>query len=102
MRLITVAHRAAVAATLHRFVVIGATATLIAVLPADHAVSQSATSAIDSYLQESVDAGIPGIVALITNADSVLYSGAFGKQNVSADLPMTMDTGPMMGRKIQP
>src|SRR5690606_4197881 len=48
---------------------------------------------LSAYLQESVArTHIPGVVAMVANRDEVLYSGAFGKQNVAQNIPMTMDT----------
>jgi CubicO group peptidase (beta-lactamase class C family) len=48
---------------------------------------------IDAYLTSAVrDAGIPGIVALVVEADGVLYDGAFGRQDVARGLPMATDT----------
>jgi CubicO group peptidase (beta-lactamase class C family) len=48
---------------------------------------------IDAYLTTVVrDTRIPGIVALVVDADRVVYTGAFGKQNVGAGLPMATDT----------
>ena len=48
---------------------------------------------ISRYLEEAVDEGrVPGIVALVTDGDGVLYHEAFGKQNVAADFDMDQDT----------
>jgi methyl acetate hydrolase len=44
---------------------------------------------IDAYLTSVVrDTRIPGIVALVVDADRVVYTGAFGKQNVGEGVPM--------------
>src|SRR4026209_2933079 len=44
---------------------------------------------IDAYLSGVVrDTRIPGIVALVVDADRVVYTGAFGRQNVAAGVPM--------------
>jgi CubicO group peptidase (beta-lactamase class C family) len=60
-------------------------------LHAQHRLRSSAE--IDAYLTSAVrDAGIPGIVALVVEADGVLYDGAFGRQDVARDLPMATDT----------
>lgn len=49
--------------------------------------------AIDTYLQAAVrDTQIPGIVALVTDADRVIYAGAFGRQDVANGIPMAVDT----------
>jgi CubicO group peptidase (beta-lactamase class C family) len=48
---------------------------------------------IDAYLTSVVrDTRIPGIVALVVDADRVVYTGAFGKQNVAAGVPMAADS----------
>jgi methyl acetate hydrolase len=51
------------------------------------------SDAIDSYLTGVVrDTRIPGVVALVADADRVLYSGAFGRQDVAGGIPMANDT----------
>jgi len=51
------------------------------------------SAAIDGYLEQAVSTTkIPGIVALVVDNESVLYSAAVGKQNVMAEIPMSMDT----------
>jgi CubicO group peptidase (beta-lactamase class C family) len=48
---------------------------------------------IDSYLTAVVrDTRIPGIVALAVDADRVVYTGAFGRQDVAAGKPMAADS----------
>lgn len=48
---------------------------------------------IDDYLAAVVrDTEIPGIVALVTDADGALYTGAFGHQDVANSIPMSADT----------
>ncbi len=49
---------------------------------------------IDTTLRQAAEAGeIPGAVALAAAADGrVLYQGAFGRRDLSADAPMTPDT----------
>lgn len=48
---------------------------------------------IDAYLTRAVrETRIPGIVALVVDADRVLYSGAFGRQNVAGGVPMAEDS----------
>jgi len=50
-------------------------------------------AAIDSYLTSVVrDTRIPGIVALVVDADGIVYTGAFGRQNVAAGVPMAADS----------
>ena len=48
---------------------------------------------IEAYLSQAVGPGkIPGIVAMVADRDGVLYSGAFGKQDVARNVPMNADT----------
>jgi methyl acetate hydrolase len=48
---------------------------------------------IDGYLAEVVRvAGIPGVVALAVDVDRVVYTGAFGQQDVAASKPMAADS----------
>jgi methyl acetate hydrolase len=55
--------------------------------------SADARRAIDSYLSEAVaSTKIPGLVALVTDADDVIYEGAFGQRSVTDAKPMTIDT----------
>lgn len=50
-------------------------------------------AAIDGYLDQVVrDTYIPGVVALVTNRDGVIYAGAFGSRNVAQGVPMTVDS----------
>jgi methyl acetate hydrolase len=51
------------------------------------------SGALDAYLTSVVrETHIPGIVALVVDADRVLYSGAFGRQDVAAGKPMADDS----------
>lgn len=48
---------------------------------------------IDGILQNAVDAGdVPGVVAVIVDADGVLYEGAAGEREVGTGDEMTVDT----------
>lgn len=48
---------------------------------------------IDDYLEQVVrTTKIPGVVAIVVDRNSVIYSGTFGFQNVGADIPMSLDT----------
>src|SRR5688500_4137285 len=48
---------------------------------------------IDTFLTGAVrNTRIPGIVALVVDADRVLYTGAFGRQDVAGGVPMANDT----------
>jgi CubicO group peptidase (beta-lactamase class C family) len=51
------------------------------------------SAAIDTYLTSVVrDTRIPGVVALVVDADRVVYTGAFGMQDVAAGVPMNADS----------
>ena len=53
----------------------------------------SSSADIDQYLTSVVrDTKIPGIVALAVEADRVVYTGAFGRQDVARGVPMAADT----------
>jgi CubicO group peptidase (beta-lactamase class C family) len=53
----------------------------------------SSSAAIDAYLTSVVrETRIPGIVALVVDADRIVYTGAFGRQDVAAGLPMARDS----------
>src|SRR5690349_10991545 len=71
-------------------------AGFVAVLLATSAAAQNRLAdgaEIDAYLTGVVrDTRIPGIVALVVDADRVVYTGAFGKQNVAAGVPMAADS----------
>jgi len=48
---------------------------------------------IDALLKRATDAGeVPGVVATVTDRDSTLYEGAFGKRALGQDAPMKADT----------
>ena len=51
------------------------------------------TNSIDQVLRHATETGeVPGVVAIAANDREVIYEGAFGKQNINAAAPMTMDT----------
>jgi CubicO group peptidase (beta-lactamase class C family) len=53
----------------------------------------SSSAEIDAYLTSVVrDTRIPGMVGLVVDADRVVYTGAFGRQNVGAGVPMAADS----------
>jgi CubicO group peptidase (beta-lactamase class C family) len=53
----------------------------------------SGVAAIDRMFRAAVDKReIPGVVAAVVNKDQILYIGAFGKQDVARDVPMSRDT----------
>jgi CubicO group peptidase (beta-lactamase class C family) len=48
------------------------------------------TAALDTFLRGQVDRGVvPGVVAVVVNRTDVLYSGAFGKQNIAKNVALT-------------
>jgi len=55
--------------------------------------SDDGVAALDAYLRQAIEATyIPGMVAMVADAERVLYSGAFGKQDVARDIAMRPDT----------
>jgi CubicO group peptidase (beta-lactamase class C family) len=55
--------------------------------------SLPSSAQIDRYLTNVIrDTRIPGIVALVVDADRIVYTGAFGRQDVANDVPMAEDT----------
>jgi methyl acetate hydrolase len=83
-------------ALLHRSPLLRVAAALVVVAFAGPLWAQSAlrsSAAIDAYLETAVrDKGIPGVVALVADADRVLYTGAFGRQDAARGVPMAPDT----------
>lgn len=78
-----------------RFLVAGSAALTVAAGPRAHAQSPQAArnSKIDALLQRAVDAGdVPGVVAMATDRNSVVYEGAYGKRILGQAAPMTADT----------
>jgi len=50
------------------------------------------TAAIDTSLREAIERkDVPGVVALITDRERVLYQGAFGVADVSTGRPLRQD-----------
>ncbi|MBL4820933.1 MAG: beta-lactamase family protein [Gammaproteobacteria bacterium] len=50
-------------------------------------------STLDTYLEGTIESTyIPGLVALVADKNGILYSGAFGYQNVSQDIKMDPDS----------
>lgn len=48
---------------------------------------------LDAVLKKATDAGaVPGVVAMVTDRDKVLYEGAFGRRAADDDAPMTLDS----------
>ena len=56
-------------------------------------ISDAGQAAIDAYLEQVVsDTSVPGLVAMVTNGEGVIYAGAFGDQDVAQARPMTVDS----------
>jgi CubicO group peptidase (beta-lactamase class C family) len=67
-------------------------AVFIAALGAP-ATAQPAAAPIDAALRSAVDRGdVPGVVALVTDRDGVIYRGAFGVADVASKRPMAIDS----------
>ena len=48
---------------------------------------------LDRVLKRAADAGdVPGVVAMLTDASSTIYQGAFGKRALDGDAAMTIDS----------
>ena len=59
----------------------------------ESAPTRVASAAIDKVLSDAVARGdVPGVVAMVTDRNGVLYQGAFGVADVSTRRPMTVDT----------
>lgn len=59
----------------------------------ESAPTRVARAAIDTVLADSVARGdVPGVVAMVTDRNGVLYQGAFGVADVGTGRPMTVDT----------
>jgi methyl acetate hydrolase len=59
---------------------------------AGETVAQDARAAIDASLREAVERkDVPGVVALVTDRQRVLYQGAFGVTDVASGRPLTAD-----------
>lgn len=55
--------------------------------------AQNATAPIDQALRSAVERGdVPGVVALVTNRERVLYQGAFGVADVATKRPLATDS----------
>ena len=64
-----------------------------AILPVAAQTSASKTTSIDQLLRDAVNQGkVPGVVAMVAGLDNVMYKGAFGKRDTTANLPMEIDT----------
>jgi len=60
--------------------------------PALPTLAQAGTAEIDAYLREATaDGRVPKAVAMVANAEGVVYQGAFGKRDVAANIDVKMD-----------
>jgi CubicO group peptidase (beta-lactamase class C family) len=67
--------------------------TLLARAAALPALNPAGISRIDRMLQSAVSAGeVPGVVALVTNKERIIYLGVFGYQDVAHHIPMSTST----------
>jgi CubicO group peptidase (beta-lactamase class C family) len=81
----------AVQPPLLRLAVLAAAACTAFLAQAQNRLANSAE--IEAYLASVVrDTKIPGVVGLVVDADGILYTGAFGRQDVANDVPMAPDT----------
>src|SRR6267142_1144567 len=74
---------------LRRFV--PASLLLVTFFTASRLVAAQGDTAIDAILRAAVERkDVPGVVALVTNRDRVVYQGAFGVADVSTGRALTM------------
>ncbi len=75
---------------LAKAIVLAAISTALPIAPAT---AQPATAPIDNALRGAVEHGeAPGVVALVTDRNGVLYRGAFGVADVETKRPMAVDS----------
>src|SRR6516165_11391460 len=78
-----------------RFLVAGSSAFAVAASSRVRAQSPDAArkAKIDSLLQHAVEAGdVPGVIAMATDRNGVIYEGAYGKRVLGQPAAMTADT----------
>src|SRR6516162_6930758 len=78
-----------------RFLVAGSSAIAVAASSRVRAQSPDASrkAKIDSLLQRAVEAGdVPGVIAMATDRNGVIYEGAYGKRVLGQPAAMTADT----------
>jgi len=64
-----------------------------AALPAFAQIELSDRAEIDAYLEQAVERTyIPGLVAMAADKGGIVYSAAYGRQNVADDIPMGINT----------
>ena len=67
-------------------------ATVAPAQTAARVLNRNATVEIDGILERAVQRGtVPGVVAMVTNKDHVLYQGAFGVMDMATNKPMVKD-----------
>ncbi|HEY1869011.1 MAG TPA: serine hydrolase domain-containing protein, partial [Candidatus Cybelea sp.] len=53
----------------------------------------SDSAEIDAYLKQTIaTTKIPGVVAMVADADHILYSGSFGSRDVANHAPIAVDS----------
>ena len=52
----------------------------------------SLSDGCDAVLQQAVETGVPGVVAMAATDKGVFYEGAFGTRDLAKGPPMTLDT----------
>jgi methyl acetate hydrolase len=73
-------------------VVVTMSIVLAASFGAGHAQNSPGSAAIDASLRDAVERkDVPGVVALVTDRQRVLYQGAFGVADVATGRPLTAD-----------
>jgi len=66
---------------------------LLLVVTAVAGAAENGNATLDRYLESRLrETGIPGYVAMVVDHNGPRYTGAFGKQNVAANVPMRADT----------
>jgi methyl acetate hydrolase len=81
--------------TSRRIFLTGSAASVVAASSRVRAQSADAArkTKIDALLQRAVEAGdVPGVIAMATDRNGVIYEGAFGKRVLGQPAPMTSDT----------
>lgn len=74
-------------------VVIGLALSLSAAAAPPQRISDAGRDSLSEFLRTSVSRrDVPAVVALVASADAVLYTGAFGKRHVAANVDVTPDT----------
>jgi methyl acetate hydrolase len=76
-----------------RFLVAGSAALAVAASSPAQSREAARKSKIDALLRRAIDAGdVPGVIAMATDRNSVIYEGAYGKRILGQPAPMTADT----------